>query len=93
MREKFTWGKVIARFSYDFDGKEMELTKFHPWKVVDRRVMTGDPDPEVIEFHCEEMHESFHSVEAAVIAWIARQSLGTNQHMLVAGLCRALEIK
>lgn len=80
--DKFVWGKVIDQFSYDFDGKVLEVTKYHPKNY-----------PTSILYHCEEMHSSHHELDALVISWIAHKRLGLNQHNLVSGLCRALEIK
>lgn len=90
---RFPWGQVIDRFEYDFDGKKMELTKFHPWVSEKGHVRTGEPNMEEIQYHCDELSESAHSVEYMLLSWIARQKLGLNQHMLVAGIARALEIK
>lgn len=89
---KFAWGKVIEKFSYDFDGEKMDVVKYHPWKSRNCTVLTGDADLDRTEYHCEEIHESSSSIHRLVIAWIANKKLGLNNGSLVAGVCRALEI-
>jgi hypothetical protein len=90
---RFAWGRVLDRFEYDFDGRKLELTKFHPWVSENGHIRVGTPNTEEVQYHCEELSESAHSVEYMVLAWIARRKLGLNQHMLVAGLARALDLK
>lgn len=89
---KFTWGRVIEKFEYDMDGRALQVVKFHPWKCSGSTVLTGQPDLEDICYHCEELHQSFDSLDALLIAWIAEKRLGLNQHALVSGMCRALGI-
>lgn len=79
---KFAWGTVIDRFEYDFDGVKMEVTKYHP-----------RDDKNAILFHCEQLSEATETLFELVIAFIARKNLGLNQHALVSGICRALELK
>lgn len=89
---KFNWGKVIETFDYNFDGDAMTVTKFHPWKREGSAVLSGVPDATVVQFHCEELHESSDSILGLIISWIANKKLGLNQYALVAGCCRALGI-
>ena len=89
---KFAWGKVIERFSYDFDGTTMDVVKFHPWKTKGCQVLTGNHDETVIHYHCSELNESTFDLMGLLIYWIARKKLGTNQYALVDGVCRALGI-
>lgn len=91
--KKFAWGKVIDNFEYDFDGQVLTITKYHPWKRDGCTVLTGVENTEEIKYHCEELRESSNSLLHLVIAWIAFKNLGLNQHQLVYGICRALEIK
>ena len=93
MKEKFSWGRVIQRFTYDFDGTTVEVVKYHPWVSDGCFVQAGAPDMKVTEYHCEELHESFFSIDAFLIAWVANKNLGPNQHTLAAGICRALGAK
>lgn len=79
--QKFTWGQVIDRFTLDFDGQVMEVTKYHP------------PHSNDILYHCEELHAAYTSMFALTIAYIAYQQLGHNQNALVSGIARALDIK
>jgi hypothetical protein len=44
--KKFPWGKVMDKFEYDFDGRTMEVVKYHPWKTKGSAILTGEPDPE-----------------------------------------------
>ena len=86
MPERFVWGEVIACFSYDFDGPVCEVVKYHPHNA--KRTI----DRSVALYHHDGLHQSFHSLHALLIAWIAYRHLGLNQHALVAGLCKALDI-
>ena len=89
---KFSWGRVIETVSQDIGGNILRFTVYHPWHREDCTVKTGSPDLTKIEYHSEELHESFDCADALLIAWIAHRRLGLNQHMLVSGICRALEI-
>ena len=88
---KLSWGKILERFIYDFDGHEVEIIKYLPWKTENGRVMTGTPGDN-IEYHCEEIHESAASLEYLLIAWIARRHLGGGQYPLVLGIAKALNL-
>jgi hypothetical protein len=78
---RFTWGKVIDRFEYDFDGVKMEVTKYRPRNEEDN-----------ILYFCNELNESSDKLFELVISFMARRKLGHNQHALVAGISRALEL-
>jgi hypothetical protein len=92
--KNFTWGKVLNVFNYDLDGPTIDIVKFHPWvRGENGTVRTGEPDLGEIQFHCEELNESFHNIQSLLIAWIARKNIGNNQHHLVEGISRALCIK
>jgi hypothetical protein len=82
---KFPWGKVIDRFQYDFDGDAIEVVKY-----IGTFQGVTETKP---SFHIEELHASYNSVQAAIIAYFAYKNLGLNQHVLVSGVCRALEVK
>ena len=88
----FPWGRVIDHLSFDFDGETLEVTKYHPWKVRECEVQTGDPNLEEISFHVQDVRQSFDNVYAAVVAWITFKHLGHNQTALASGVCRALTI-
>ena len=77
--KQFPWGSVIDRLKYDFDGVSLDVTKY-----VDKQGQTL--------YHVEELHASFYGMDSMLIAWIAYRRLGLNQHNLVGGICRALEI-
>lgn len=79
--KKFPWGEVIDRFEYDFDGIKMEVVKF-----------ISKYDGSIL-YCCEEIRESSESLFYLVIAWMAKQQLGSNEGSLVVGICKALEIK
>ncbi|MEY2854607.1 MAG: hypothetical protein RL030_1739 [Pseudomonadota bacterium] len=91
---KFPWGKVLDYFSYDFDGTVMEVTKYYPWKEGSDgiSVKTGDPDETQVEYHCEELHAAFDTLDALLICWITQKRLGLNQQALVTGVCKALGV-
>lgn len=88
----FAWGKVLEKFEYDFDGHTIHVIKYHPWKREGHSVQTGIANPDEIEYECTEINEAFSTIESLLIAWIARKNLGNNQHTLVNGLCRALNV-
>lgn len=87
----FTWGKILEIFEYDFDGKTVEVVKYLPHKFVDGQRVRGEYEDAPL-FHIEELREAAATLDAILISWIARQRLGLNQHALVAGICRALDI-
>ena len=89
--KKFSWGRVLNNFEYDFDGRFVLVTKYHPWKSEGCTVLVGDANEAETNFHCEELHESFGSIDTLLIAWVAHKNLGLNQHALVAGIAKALE--
>jgi hypothetical protein len=86
---KFPWGRVIERFDYDFDGEKVEVVKYFPKKA--NHLNMGFEDAP--QYHIEDLHESSNSLQYILISWIARKNLGLNQHALVAGVCRALDVK
>jgi hypothetical protein len=95
--KKFVWGKVIESGEINLDAQIISFTKYHPHKYENHMPVLEKGrhaiDENKIFYHCEELSESFNSIEALVIAWIANKTLGHNQHMLVAGVCRALNVK
>jgi len=90
--KKFSWGKVLDCFEYDFDGDMLSVTKYHPFKYENNCAINGQFSDE-INYHVEEMHESFNSMHSMLIAWVTYKNLGYNNGALAAGKCRALEIK
>ena len=86
----FAWGEKIDGFDLNLDGEVLRIVKYHPWKSKGCQVLTGQPDTDVINFHCAELRASYYSIYEVVIAWIAYKKLGLNQHALVSGVCRAL---
>jgi hypothetical protein len=90
---KFTWGKIIDRFDYDFDGTILNVIKYHPWEPYDCRVRIRVCDANKIQYHCEELNEAHESIDSLLVSWMVRKNLGHNQWALVSGICRALDIK
>lgn len=88
---KFAWGKVIERFEYDFDGEKVEVVKYFPIEFKNCSP-TGEYET-TPAYHISKLSESSNSLQYMLIAYIARKNLGHNQQSLVAGICRALEIK
>lgn len=84
---KFMLGEVINVFRYNFDGQELEIVKYYP--RIDSRAI----DITRTMYACEEIREHSDSLMQLVISWIAYKNLGLNEGSLVAGICRALEIK
>jgi len=89
---KFSWGRVLDKFDYDFDGDVMEVTKFHPWKSDGCTVLTGNHDEALICYHCEELSESADSLQYLLLSWISHKNLGLNQRALVCGVAKAMGI-
>jgi hypothetical protein len=89
---KFTWGKIIQRFEYNFDGQVMEVVKFHPWKTHENghTILSGQPDLDKVEYECPEIHVGSENLFELILHWIARKHLGDNHDSLVTGVCRAL---
>jgi hypothetical protein len=89
---KFSWGKVIERFVYDFDGKEVEVIKYYPDKFIDGHHAKGEYESRPA-FHIDSLNASAYTLDEIIITWIAKERLGLNQHTLVSGICRALCIE
>lgn len=89
--QAFPWGRVLQSFSLDFDGKTLEIVKYHPWKSENCAVQVGSPD-ESTSYSVPEIRQSFDSFDAAVIGWLTYCHLGHNQGALATGICRALGI-
>ena len=88
---KFPWGKVIDTFTYDFDGIEVSIVKFHPWNhEYGSRKKTVDVNK--IEYHCEEISQSSNSPIVLLLAWIVEHQLGMNQGALTQGIARMLNL-
>ena len=89
---KFPWGRVLEQISYEIDGLRFDVTKFHPWKTSGCTVLTGQVNEALTQYHSDELHQSEDTAQRLLIAWIAYRNLGLNQHTLVDGICRALEV-
>lgn len=87
--KRFPWGKVIDRFTFDFDGEVFDVTKYNPWISRGSSYVIRTPSDE-IEYHCEELHQSAGSLMALLIHWIAFKRMGSNNGSLAEGVCRAL---
>lgn len=90
---KFTWGSVIERFNFNFDGVEMNVIKYHPWIYDKNGRGTQMIDENKINYSCEEISRSDESLFALTLYWIAHKQLGLNQGALVQGICKALNIE
>lgn len=91
--KKFSWGKVLGRFEYDFDGVQLEVVKYHPWQSEGCSVKIGVPNESETWYHIEVMHAAFGSMDEALINWITFKNMGLNCSALAGGVCRALCIK
>lgn len=90
--KRFSWGKVIDTFNFVIDGHELEIVKYHPWMHEGCQIKTGTPNLEVIEYHCEEIRESAHSMMVLIIAWMVNKQIGWNHDALVCGIARMLKL-
>jgi hypothetical protein len=91
--KNFWLGKIVDSFHYDFDGDEVEVLKYHPSNrhKLNSTILKYDSNQTL--YHCENLKESFYSLESLLISWIARKHLGQNQYALTTGICKALNIK
>ena len=89
---RFNWGRVIERFTYDFDGQTLLVIKYHPWRATagGTRWMAGDPDLSLVEYTCDELNVASDNLFEIVLHWITYKQLGRDQDCLVDGLARAL---
>jgi hypothetical protein len=79
MSKPFPWGLVLDRTTLYIDGVELEVTKYQD-------------NTAAVLFYCEELRESWESIDVLLISWIARKNLGLNQHALISGVCKALGV-
>lgn len=86
---KFPWGRVIERFSLDFEATTLEVVKYHPTNL-SAGSSHGLIDEDTTLYHVKAIRQSFPSLDEAVIAWITFRRLGLNQGALVTGIARAL---
>jgi len=89
---EFSWGKVIEKFDYDFDGVTLSVVKYHPTLYVDGFAKQGCYSDDV-SYHSEEMHRSCGSLFELLIYWLAHKQLGLNNGALAVGICKSLDIK
>lgn len=89
----FSWGQPIAAFALNLDGQVCMILKYHPWVNEKGNIRVGRPDTDQVMFHNAATGYSDDSIQTAVIRWIAHTNLGLNQHALVAGICKALDVK
>jgi hypothetical protein len=89
---KFVWGRVLNKFDYDFDGKEVQIIKYHPWAVDGCTIKRGVVDESITTFHCEEIHQSDINIFVLILAWLAYKQLGLNEGSLVCGIAKALDL-
>jgi hypothetical protein len=90
--QDFTWGEVIDAYSMDIDDHHCTVISYHPWKSRNSVVQVGAPDKTRVLFHNTETSWSDQTMQASLIRWMAAKNLGLNQHMLVDGICRALNV-
>ncbi len=91
--KRFSWGNVIDTFNFVIDGHELEIVKYHPWIREGCSIKNGIPNLEIIEYHCEEISESAHSMMVLIIAWMVNKQLGRNQNALIGGIARMLKLE
>lgn len=87
---KFTWGKVIEYFEYDFDGVKMTVVKYHPY--TSNTVGLGRAWSSEVLYHCEEIREGSNNLFYLIVSFMAHKKLGLNQRALVLGIAKSLEL-
>ena len=89
---KFTWGKIINIFSFDFDdGEPFEVIKYNPWLYEDG-FSTNEVDYFKVYYSSEKLHRSCAQLEELILYYIAEKHLGKNQVALVTGMCKAFDL-
>ena len=86
------WGETIGTFDLDFDGARCVIVKYHPWISKRGKVYIDKPDKTRVLFYNTETSWSDRSMQASVLRWMTRKNLGLNQHALVEGVCKALNV-
>lgn len=89
---KFAWGSIIDRLSYDFDGITLEIIKYNPWVKNGNRLLVGSIAHDCVSYHCEEMNQTFNTVFELIIHWIVFKRLGLNNSSLAEGVCKAVDL-
>ena len=79
----FSWGKIIRIEEIGIAGDvNFSIVVFHPWKTKGCTVETGRPDYDKIYFHGyvndEDTHESYLSLEEALVGCVAYKREGFN---------------
>ena len=75
-KTSFTWGEVISKHYFtDEAGKKTEIIKYYPleFKGV---AATGKIDYSEIQYHVEDVKESFNSYYQAIIAIVCNYAQG-----------------
>lgn len=87
---KFHWGEPIAWHQIG----PYTIIEYHPWEVVGFRIIHGSPSKET-SFHGwidgKDEHESWPTLETAIIGLIAAKYAGMNNGGLGYRICRMLE--
>jgi hypothetical protein len=91
--KRFSWGKVIEVFDYNFDGDVVYITKYHPWKEDSRGQLTKEWDTKQIMYNCEGISAHSSSMQVILLGWIAYNRSGLCEPSLVCGIARALRLK
>ncbi len=92
MNSRFSLGKIVAAFDYDFDGQIITIIKYNP-RIADEvshRLLKEVNENEFL-YSLEMYSESFPTLEHAIIGYFAYKNLGRNQSGLVYGLAKALQ--
>jgi hypothetical protein len=81
--KKFSWGKVLHKFEYDFDGQILEIIKYSP----------NYDTPHTVLYYCEELSESETSIQQLLLSWMIYKNLGPNNQSLISGISRAIGLE
>mgnify|MGYP001615682344 CR=1 FL=1 len=76
--DEFIWGDIIEFYHI----AEYNIASYHPWKVQGVRVLTGEPDTDIVFFHCwvngNDTNQSTESLDSAIAFCIAYKHEGGN---------------
>jgi hypothetical protein len=88
---KFVWGEPTQWHKIG----PYTILEFHPWKTKGHTIITGEPDTREKEFHGwidgKDNHESWPTLETAIIGLIATKYTGINNAGLGYRVCRMFE--
>lgn len=92
--ETFQWGEVIDRFTYNFDGVQFMVIKYHPYESANGGAsLNRVGNKNKILYFNDYVAEMNVSLIYIILLILAKMHLGENQRALAAGMAKALNEK